>query len=161
MKKHLFFGLSFIAVIVAFVSCNMKAVMSPSIKPSATLIRTTAAGVRDTISYSDSLNVGDTVRMSAILNGYYDYITSFVAASDEANVDVSIIWQDSTITYLAEDADPEHGILKFVPERVYGCYVPIQYIPKHSGTYRIDLTVTSAAESPYSNQQKFFYIAVR
>ena len=161
MKKHLFFGLSFIAVIVAFVSCNMKAVMSPSITPSATLIRTTAAGVRDTISYSDSLNVGDTVRMRATLNGYYDYITSFVAASDEANVDVSIIWQDSIITYLAEDADPEHGILKFVPERVYGCYVPIQYIPKHSGTYRIDLTVTSAAESPYSNQQKFFYIAVR
>ena len=161
MKKHLFFGLSFIAVIVAFVSCNMKAVMSPSITPSATLIRTTAAGVRDTLSDTDSLNVGDTVRMSAILNGYYDYITSFVAASDEANVDVSIIWQDSTITYLAEDADPEHGILKFVPERVYGCYVPIQYIPKHSGTYRIDLTVTSAAESPYSNQQKFFYIAVR
>ena len=161
MKKHLFLGLAFVAVLFAFVSCEMKSVMSPSIQQASEIIRTDTNGVCDTILLTDSLHVGDTVQFGLLLNGYYDYLRTFTVSADEANVAVSLIWNDEFKEALSQESDPGHGKLIFVPEKVYGCYTALQYIPLHSGTFRIDMTLVSAAEAPYTSQQLYFFIAVR
>ena len=62
----------FAAIGFAVVSCDMTTVISPRINVSRQLVRTNLSGVCDTIMLDDSLNIGDTVRMGLLLNGYYD-----------------------------------------------------------------------------------------
>ena len=101
------------------------------------------------------------MRLSVILDGYYDYLTAFGLSVDTVNVSAAVEWSDEYKYVLAEDADPEHGKITFLPDKVYGCYTTIRYIPLHSGTFRIDMKLVSAAQAPYSTMQNYFFIAVK
>ena len=146
---------------VAFVSCNSKAVFSPNLQTAAQLIRVSAEGVRDTITFNDSLQVGDTVYLGMLCNGFYDYLKKVSATGDESKVLTSLEWPDSLSYVLADDSDQEHGCLSFLPEKVYAIYTTLTYIPVASGTHKLDFQITSAAPESYNLYSGSLVIAVK
>ena len=166
MKKNILL-IAFVAF--AFAACNLDSVISPGVQLSSSLYRTyTVQGslgqdslVRDTISYTDSLNIGDTVRISILCQGYYDYVRSLKITTDTAKLRASLVWDDEYKSYLAEDADPEHAYLSFIPEKVFAFYTTLIYVPVASGTHRVDILIQSNAKEPYSQGAWFFNTAVK
>lgn len=150
----------FVLVALMAVSCDMTTVVSPRITVSNELIRTSITGVRDTISFGDSLNVGDTVQLGMLLNGYYDYLVSFEATADTSKVRLSVAWPDS-LGGVTEASDPAHAKLVFIPDSVYACLTTLSYVPVSHGVHPINLVLSSAAKAPYSQSAIQFYIAVR
>ncbi|MBO7456798.1 MAG: hypothetical protein J6T71_03115 [Paludibacteraceae bacterium] len=150
----------FVLVALLAVSCDMATVVSPRIVASNQLVRTSITGERDTILFSDSLNIGDTVQMGILLNGYYDYLVSFAATADTDKVHLSVAWPDS-LGGTTDASDPEHAKLVFVPDSVYSCLTTLSYVPVSPGVHPINLVLTSAAKAPYSQSAAQFYIAVR
>ena len=143
------------------VSCNTENVFSPNIRFSSVLYRTSAEGVKDTITFSDSLHIGDTVYLPMILDGYYDYLISFTAQADSDKVKVSFPCDDEFRKYLASSSDLEHGKMVFLPDQVYACYITFAYVPVKSGTHRIDFLLESSARDPYSEWSGHFEIGVK
>ena len=165
--KYKFFLFALVAV--AFVACETKSVVSPSVRVSSSLYRTYTVQdslgqdslVRDTISLLDTLRVGDTVRMGMVCEGYYDYLRTVTIVSDTSKVKVSLAWDEKNKTCLTEAADPEHGKLAFVADSVYACFTTLTYIPVASGAHRIDISLISAAQEGYSQGSWHFNIAVK
>ena len=161
MKRNILFFLSLAFVALIAISCDLNSVISPSVRTSTVLYRTSLEGVKDTITFADSLNVGDTVRMGMICEGYYDYLCKLKVSGDTSKVKTSLAWPDSLSYALASDADPEHGVLSFVPEKAYGIYTTLTYIPVASGTHEISILLTSSARESYNQYAGSFFIAVR
>lgn len=159
IRKFLFV-ITFAAIGFAVVSCDMTTVISPRIDVSRQLVRTNLSGVCDTIMLDDSLNIGDTVRMGLLLNGYYDPLVSFVASADESKVHLSLNWPD-TLGGITAESDPAHAKLIFIPDSVSACLTTLSYVPVEAGSHQINLTLTSSAKAPYSQGALQFNIAVR
>lgn len=161
--------LLFALVAVAFVACETRSVVSPSVRVSSSLYRTYTVQdslgqdslVRDTISLTDSLRIGDTVRMGMVCEGYYDYLRALTIVSDPSEVDVSLSWDEEAKHLLTSAADPEHGKLAFVADSVYACYTTLTYVPVATGTHRIGISLVSAAKDPYTEGAWHFNIAVK
>ena len=164
-NRYLIFAL----VAFAIVACNTETVISPSAKFSTSHYRTYTVPnvlgqdslVRDTITFGDTVFVGDTVRVPIQCNGYYDYLRSITASTDTSKMRVSLMWDEEYNSYLADDADPAHGRLTFVADKVYACNTTIIYVPKASGTHRIDLLLLSAAKEGYSEGAWHFNVPVK
>lgn len=165
--KYKFLLFAFVAA--AFVACETKSVISPGIRFSSALYRTyTVQGslgqdsiVKDTISLQDSLQLGDTVRMPMVCEGYYDYLRALTISTDTSKVKVSLAWNEEDSACLSDEADPEHGRLAFLPDKVYACFTTLTYVPVVTGTHRIDITLTSAAREGYSEGAWHFNLAVK
>lgn len=169
MKKKIFYPIVLGLVTLVAVSCDWESVISPNAQFPSELYRSytmvDSLGqdtlVRDTISYTDSLNVGDTVLMPIVLQGYYHYLTLFKATADTSKVALSLAWDEEYNSFLAEDADPAHGKLSFIPEKVNACVTTLKYIPKASGTHTVEFLLQSTAKEPYSQGAWSFNMAVR
>ena len=159
MKRIYLLVLPVLAILLA--SCEGKNVSTPVVRASSTIIRTSAAGVQDTISYQDTLCVGDTLRMGIIASGNYNALTSFIAKADTNHVRVSLAWDEEYDQYLTANADPAHGVLKFVPEQVYAIQTTLKYIPRTVGTHTINMVVASDAGESYSPREYNFDIVVK
>ena len=146
---------------VALVSCNSRAMFSPSLQTATEMIRVSAEGVRDTVTFNDSLQVGDTVYLGMLCNGFYDYLKKVSATCENSKVLTSLEWPDSLSYVLADDSDQEHGCLSFAPEKVYAIYTTLTYIPVESGTHKVDIQITSAAPESYNLYSGYFLIAVK
>lgn len=158
MKRYYFFILALVALVAT--ACDWTSVVSPRISASQEVYRTSAAGVRDTITLRDSLSVGDTAQLRMVLYGYYDYIVSFEATADTSKVKLALDWPDS-LGCTTPDSDPAHAKLVFKPDSVYNCITTLSYMPVDSGSCAIKLVLTSAAKAPYSQTAAQFYIAVK
>ena len=161
MKRNVLFILSLVMIALMTVACTQETVVSPGVRHSSVVYRTSAAGVKDTITLSDSLQVGDTVLFPMVLNGYYDYLNTFMVSADTTKVQVSLLWNEEDSACLAPSANPEQGLLVFNAGAIYACMTTLKYVPKASGVHRIDLALTSAARSPYSSWAGYFYIGVK
>ena len=169
MMRNILFSLSFVLVTFMAVSCNLGTVISPSVQASSQLYRSyTVIGslgqdsiVQDTITYKDSLSIGDTVRWPMVINGYYDYLVSFKATADTNDVRLSFAWDPVFDTLLIETSDYSHGVLEFKPAKVYAGLVTLVYVPRRSGTHQVDLVLNSAAQEPYSQWAGHFNMAVK
>ena len=161
MKRNSLLYLSLALLTLAFASCNTRTMFTPGLQTATQLIRTSAAGVKDTITMTDTLNVGDTVRMGMICNGYYDYLRTVVVSGDTSKVLTSLAWVDSLNYVLDEDADPAHGRLSFLPEKAYAIYTTMTYIPVATGVHKIDIKITSSAPDKYNQYSGYFMIAVK
>ena len=160
MKRSFVISLVIALVALGMASCIGTAVSSPSIQAASKMVRTSAAGVRDTINLTDSLNVGDTVRLSMIVQGYYHYLTSFSATSDTTML-VGLAWNQADSAALAPGSDPEHGKVIFTPNSAYVFLTSLRFTPRYSGKHRIDMNVASSAGEPYSPQLYHYDVVVR
>ena len=166
MKKNILL-LAFVAF--AFVVCNLDTVISPGIQLSQSLYRTYTVQdslgqdsiVKDTITFTDSLNIGDTVLIPMVCQGYYDYLRTVTVSADTAKMQLSLAWDEKYQSYLAEDADPAHGYLSFLPDKVYAFYTTIKLVPVASGTHRVDIQALSNAKENYSQGAWHFFVAVK
>ena len=159
MKRIYLFLLPVLAFVLA--SCNEKAASTPIVRASSQVIRISAAGVRDTIAYNDTLCIADTAYLAMVISGNLNALTSFVAKADTSCVQLAIEWNSDYDSYLAEGADPEHAILKFLPEKVYAFQTALKYIPRKAGTHTISLVVSSDAPADYSPREYNFDIVVK
>ena len=154
---------------LAFVACNTDTVVSPSAQLSSSHYRTYTVPdvlgqdslVRDTITFGDTVRIGDTVRVPILCNGYYNYLRSVITTADTTKMLVSLLWNDEFRSSLADDADPAHGRLTFLADKVYACYTTIVYVPKMSGTHRLDILLTSSAKEGYSDGAWHFFVPVK
>ena len=147
MKRSFIISLVIALVALGLMSCDGTAISSPSIQAASKMVRTSAAGVRDTINLTDSLNVGD-------------YLTSFSATSDTTML-VGLAWNQADSAALAPGSDPEHGKVIFTPNTAYVFLTSLRFTPRYSGTHRIDMIVVSSAGEPYSPQLYHYNVAVR
>ena len=161
MKNSIIRFCAVLLTAISIISCNSKSVHTPGVRVSNLVQRTTVEGVRDTILITDSVNIGDTLRLGMIVDAYFDYLKSVIAKSDEDKALVSLSWNEEQMDVIASDADLEHGKLVFVPMKVPACVTILQYIPLTAGTQSIHINVTSTAAEPYSYSSWYFNVAVR
>ena len=157
--KHPYYLLILPLLTLAIVACEPKAESTPLLQGSTTVFRTTAAGVRDTLQYTDTLCIGDTVRMSILLEGYLNTLTSFMAKADTSVLAVAVEVLPEQMQLLTTGTDLEKAILKFVPEQVMVFTAKLRYIPRSAGTHRIDMTLASNASEQYS--PRYYYVDIR
>ena len=119
------------------------------------------AGVMDTILYTDTLQVGDTVLMPMAIQGYYDYLTSFRAVADTNALKVSFLWDEEHNSYLTSTADPAHGYLVFAPEKVFSGVVTLCYTPQKAGSHTVELQIASSAPTGFSQGAGQFTVNVK
>lgn len=146
-------------IALAIVSCEPKAESTPMLQGSTTIFRTNAAGVCDTLQYTDTLCIGDTARMSILLEGYLNTLTSFTAKADTSALAVAVEVLPEQMQLLTTGTDLEKGQLKFVPGQVMVFAAKLRYIPRSAGTHRIDMMVASDASEQYS--PRYFYLDVK
>ena len=166
MKKKILL-IAFVAF--ALVACDFDSVVSPGIQMSSSIYRTYITQnelgqdtlIRDTIALNDSVNIGDTLRLPMVCQGYYDYLRTLKVSVDTTKLHASLAWDTAYSSSLAEDADPEHAYLSFLPEQVYACYTTLTYVPVASGTHRVDILVESNAKGNYSQGSWYFFVGVK
>ena len=161
MLRRIFFPVVGLVLMITMVSCDEKTASTPLLEVSRSLYRTSAAGVQDTITVLDTLQVGDTVRMGVMICGYYNYLTAFSVKEEKGNVNVAFEWAPANDQFLTSGSDPENGKLEFVAEQVYMCTTTLRYIPLAAGTHRIDMIVSSDAGDPYSPRNFYFETIVK
>ena len=163
MKKYLFIIIS--VATFAMTSCNTRALSTPSINATIA-IRTSPSGQVDTVPLNkmekDTMHVGDTMRLGLLLNGHFNYLTSFEAhTTNTACLSVSLDWNHALDSLLAEGSDPDKAKLFFLPERVGGCITTLKYVALKEGDTRIEMTIASDAGEPYSPVIYTFDVPVR
>ena len=161
MKNRIYWFLLLPLLAFSLVSCEDKAQSTPTLKVSSFLLRTSVAGVTDTISYLDTLQLGDTVLMGLAAYGNFNYLTGLRAETDTTNLQLSFKWNHDDDNCLAQGSDPEHGILLFKPELVNLCMTTLHYIALKSGTHRVEITVSSNAGENFSPRTFYFNVPVK
>ena len=156
MKSRIYLFLLLPLVALSLVSCEEKAQSTPSLQASSYLLRTSAAGVLDTISANDTLHLGDTVLMGLAIYGNFNYLTGVRVEADTAKMQLGFRWNPADDKYLAQGSDPEHGVLLFVPEQINLCVTTLQYTPIKAGTHRVEIVVSSDAGANFSPRTFYF-----
>ena len=160
MKRLFVYCLAGVFCALLMSSCLGESKSSPHLQVASLMTRTSLAGVTDTIAPSDSLQVGDTARLGIYLYGFANYLNSFTVNYDEDML-VSLGWNEADSAYLSPAADPEKGMLYFRPEAVYSCVTIMTFVPRTSGTHRLDMYLASSAGSPYSPMQYYYDVKVK
>ena len=142
-------------------ACETKTSSTPLLQASTKVFRTNAAGVRDTINYTDTLCVGDTARMSIALNGYLNTLTYFTASTDTSALDLAIEVLPEQMDVLATGTDLDGCKLVFVSDMIIAYTLKLRYVPRKAGTPRIDMILGSNAGEEYSPQRYYFSTQVK
>ena len=158
MKRRFYLFLLLPLVALYLVSCEETAQSTPTLQASSLLLRTSAAGVTDTITYRDTLQLGDTVLMGIAAYGNYNNLTGLRAQTDTTKLKLGFKWNHDDDQYLAAGSDPEHGILLFQPGQINLCVATLRYIPVQAGTHRVEITVSSDAGANYSPRMFYFNV---
>ena len=124
---------------------------TPVLTPTSYLYRTSIDGVRDSLRYGDTIQVGDTLYGHWVLYGVYNNLLSFTMQANATGLDYRVS-VDSTYAHLiSQESKPEEGKLYFVKD-VYYCPVTLHFIAKEKGDYTVTLTLASSADEKYSPQ---------
>jgi hypothetical protein len=146
---------------ICMVSCDMKVRSTPLAQAATQMVRTSAEGVQDTIHFTDTLRVGDTVRVQVVLNGYYNPLTAYNVSSDTAAMRLALEVKPELQSALARGTDLEKGKIVFVSDQVFVFTTGLRYTPRKSGTHRIEMYVYSDAGESYSPQYYYFDVQVK
>lgn len=147
--KH-FSYIAFFVICITLTSCLDKAVSTPELRVSNVLVRTTHAGVQDTVRLSDSLNIGDTLRLGMLLHGGFNYLVSFAVLTDTSAVSVALEADSVLQTLLAAGTDLDVAKMNFIPEKVVACTPKLRFVPRKSGSHLMSFVITSDAGEGYS-----------
>lgn len=124
------------------------------------LYRTNPSGVKDTLRFGDTIQVGDTVLAPMLLEGMYNELVYFKVSADTSLFDYILVRDTTNAHLLASDSKPEEGYLHFVS----GCYLypaMLRYVAKKSGTYPIHVELGSTANEKYSPVKGYFNQTVK
>ena len=159
MKRLCLFLLPVLAFMVT--SCENRVGSTPILQSSAFLLRTSAAGVQDTIALYDTICVGDTIQMGLLVSGYYNFLKTFEVKADTSCIQYSLAWNPANDMYLATGSDPEHGILIFLPEQLYAINTVLIYTPRKAGTHKMSFIISSDAGEGYSPREWEYNVDVK
>ena len=159
--KRIFFYIALAIVSVALSSCLTGEDQStPLIQVSKYVYRDTPAGVHDTILLTDTMHVGDTLRVPIMLYGNYNNLTEFSVKVDTAELDMRLLVDSSCLAILDPASKPEKAYLRFAND-VYVFPAAMQYVPKKTGSLKISMTLASTAGEKYSPLNAWFMQEVR
>lgn len=159
--KRIFFFIALAIISISFTSClTGEAQSTPLIQVSKTVYRATLAGVHDTISLTDTIHVGDTLRVPLMLYGNYNNLTEFTVTVDAAELDMRLLVDSACLALLDTTSAPDKAYLRFVND-VYVFPTDMQYVPKKTGSLKISMTLASTAGEKYSPLGAWFILEVR
>ena len=161
MKKHLLIIFSSALLCAVMTACQSRAVSTPELYGASVLIRTTPAGVQDTLRVTDSLNVGDTLRLSIVLNGGFNPLKSFTVTADPEAVIPALEADSAVQSVLTDGTNLEKGVMIFQPEKVVVCPVKLRFVPRKSGTHLIQMVIANDAGEGFSPRTYTYYPIVR
>ena len=152
IMKHSSLFFAFIATILAFAmsSCNDMAVSTPELWYAKLMIRNTPAGTCDTIPYTDTIHVGDSLRWNLLVDGRYNTLQRFEATCDTSVFLLSVEIASVDSIPLAAGTDLEHGKIVFASQKVYACPIWLHFSPRKTGTHKIQMVIASDAGQGYS-----------
>ena len=150
MKKHLLIILSAVLLCAVMTACQSRAVSTPELYGASVLIRTTPEGVQDTLRPTDSLRIGDTLRLSMVLNGGFNPLKSFTVTADPEAISPALEADSAVLSVLTDGTNLEKGVMIFQPEKVVVCPVKLRFVPCKSGSHVIQFTVANDAGEGYS-----------
>ena len=105
------------------------------------------------MTYTDTLQLGDTVMIPAVFASNMNNLVSVSATADSARVNIwfGLDMQDeSTRNALMPHSKPEEGVIFFQPMHYYVPF-PIYILPLEVGSHVIKVTVTSDSQDPTSS----------
>ncbi len=161
MKRYLFIFCVFVVCGMVFVSCDQKSQSTPLLHSSSLLIRTTPDGARDTIRVTDSLSIGDTLRLNMVLDGYLNTLTSFAVRTDTSSIGIALEIDSIVNQYLIAGSDPANGRLNFAAEQLYVCPATLRFVPRRSGTHLMEFILANDADASYSPRTYTYKPVVR
>jgi len=150
MKKQVVILLSVLASVFAFTACEGGAQSTPEIHYAGKVIRTTAEGQRDTVLFTDTFHIGDTIRWNMVAYGVYNPLKYFIVSTDTSKLGLSILADPGDSVAFAAGTDLEHAQIYFKPQfvMIWGGWLRI--IPHQSGTHDISLTIANEAGKDFS-----------
>ena len=161
MKRILFFIVLFPALLTALVSCETKAVSTPELYVAQLMFRTSEDGVQDTIRITDTLSIGDKLRLNIFIDGRLNTLNSFVASCDTSAMQLALEVDSIGLRYLATGSDMTNGKLVFKPGLLSACNMWMLFSPRKSGTQKIEMTIDSDAGTEFSPRTWTYTTTVR
>lgn len=159
--KRIFFFIALAIISISFTSClTGEAQSTPLIQVSKTVYRATLAGVHDTIVLSDTIHVGDTLRVPLMLYGNYNNLTEFTVTVDAAELDMRLLVDSACLALLGTTSAPDKAYLCFAKD-VYIFPTEMLYVPKKTGDLKISMKLASTAEAKYSPLNAWYISTVR
>jgi len=159
--KRFFLFIAIAVSAVCLTSCLTGEEQStPLIQVSKYVYRNTPAGVSDTILLTDTLGVGDTLRVPIMLYGNYNNLTEFTVKVDTAELDMRLLVDSSALAILDPASQPEKAYLRFAND-VYVFPAAMYYVPKKTGSLKISMTLANTAGEKYSPLNAWFMQEVR
>jgi hypothetical protein len=150
--KHriLFSALVFAVCAGTFTSCKDMAVSTPELWAAKLMIRTAPDGWCDTIPATDTIQVGDTLRWNMHASGVFNTLQSFEATCDTSVFYLGLEVDSAYLDTLAEGTDLDRGKLVFLPAKIYDFPFWLRFIPRKTGTHKIQFVIASDAGEGYS-----------
>ena len=152
VMKHVFlFPLALFSTACVLIGCMREAQSSPEIRLGTRMFRTTPEGV-DTLSLTDTVSVGDTMRLNFVLNGGFNALMSFRAQPNEPSAMNLAIEVDSVVQkQLAQGSDLENALMIFKQEdNIVLCSATLRFVPLKAGIQPVTMSVSNTAGTDYS-----------
>jgi len=159
--KHVYYLFLLPLVALCMQSCDMTARSTPFVQFAGKMVRTSAAGLQDTITLADTLHVGDTIRLQLALQGGYNSLTSFETKADSTALRTALEVIPEQLHLLTTGTDFEHGKLAFVQDKVTIFITTLRYTPRRAGSHRVEMLISSSAGEKYSPQYYSFETTVK
>ena len=148
--KKLFKFVVLAVVAVCVYSCSDDAVSTPELWWAQLMIRTAPNGARDTIPAGDTIHVGDTLRWNLLIDGGFNTLQTFEATCDTSVFFLGLEIAPVDSARLAPGTDLNHGKMVFIPAKTFACPVWLRFIPRKTGTHKIQMEIASDAGQEYS-----------
>ena len=133
---------------------------TPLIQFSRYVYRSTLEGVQDSVKLTDTVNVGDTLRLPILLYGGFNNLTEFKVTYESSECDFKLLIDSAYTQHLTDASDPENGYLKFI-EDIYVYPTAMWFVPQKTGDLKISMTLSSTAGEKYSPLNAWFIFPVK
>ena len=161
MKRTLFVFIALVSLSFALNSC-LNGEMQSTPELYASQMYRIHGGTQDTIRTTDSLSVGDSLRLPLIISGQYNHLKSFSVQSAGSVFDCRLECDSAVLAVLTDDSKPEQGVLYFKPQATVIASVNLWFVPKQSGTHRMTFSVNNdATNEQYYHRDFYIDFAIR
>jgi len=151
MKKITLSILSLIALVaMTLSSCDTGSKSTPVFYGASKIIRTTSAGLCDTVLITDTFALGDTLRWNVVADGGFNALISFIASCDTNALALSFDSESVDPSVFIQPTDLDHAQIYFRTGEIFLWGGWLRIIPRKTGKHDISLTIANDSGADYS-----------
>ena len=157
MKRHLSIFIVLVSIALGLNSCLTGEAQSTPELYSSLLYRLNASGGQDTLQYSDSVFVGDTLVLPTIIYGKFNPLISFETKADVELFDYWLKCDSANLTAIKDTSELKNGIIHIRQDTsIFNANIDVWFVPKKEGKHTIFFSVANAAGEQFS-PRTFYY----